>query len=65
MFEFCGEEVDVHEELAKISKAAQSGQAGETPTATGPAEQRDLDRQEAEEKPVDPNITGCQELDPR
>ncbi len=65
MFEFCGEEVDIHEELAKISKAARSGQAGKIPTATEPAEQRDLDRQGSEEKPVDPNITGCQEPDLR
>ena len=51
MFEFCGEEIDIHEERERIAR-----QAGSTkPTLP---DQQTQDRQDAEEKPANPNITG-------
>jgi len=52
IFEFAGEEVDVSEERDRI--ASQPSDKGKPSVP----DQRAQDRQDAEEKPVDPNITG-------
>jgi hypothetical protein len=51
MFEFCGEEIDIHEERQRIARQAWSTK----PTLP---DQQTQDRQDAEEKPANPNITG-------
>lgn len=52
MFEFCGEEIDIHEERDRIAR--QTGSANPTMP-----DQKTQDRQDAEEKPVDPRRTGA------